>query len=461
MAIWDDIKTDNEIPDPFGSVTGVATQAKCPNCASNIYFDANLTMLACRNCGGVFVPETLEQSGNLKTRDTEAADINDSRTEYVCDSCGAVVVTDNTTAASFCAFCGSPAILKKRLANEFRPDYIIPFKVDKKGAIDIFWNWVKKNKYVPRNFINEESLGKITGLYVPFWLIDAKCHTVISGSGQSGCAVFNLDRQIDFATKMVPFDGSSKISNLLMEAVEPYDYEEMIPYNDLYLQGFYAQRYDEAPFDMTDRIQSRMDAHARQLGKKLSIGEYDKVNINTSFSYSSDYKQHYALLPVWFLRYEYEGLRYTFVVNGQTGEPAGDLPYSPVKRAFLVTFEVVKWVALALAVFSLIMFIFYKSIAIDASAATMVIYYLTLLMAAAAGTFVSWFVRRVTKVKYDSMNPIDSAPEVERYLDLSQKIDMQKHDKFGYMKEAADRDDDDDNRNGLVKYMMRRGFRIR
>jgi hypothetical protein len=59
------------------------------------------------------------------------------------------------------------------------------------------------------------------------------------------------------------------------------------------------------------------------------------------------------------------------------------------------------------------------------------------------------------------MNPIDSAPEVERYLDLSQKIDMQKHDKFGYMKEAADRDDDDDNRNGLVKYMMRRGFRIR
>ncbi|MBR6483801.1 MAG: hypothetical protein IKT14_02175, partial [Clostridiales bacterium] len=154
------------------------------------------------------------------------------------------------------------------------------------------------------------------------------------------------------------------------------------------------------------------------------------------------------------------GLKYTFVVNGQTGEPAGDLPYSPVKRVALVALEIAKWVGLGLAFTLLFIFVFVKALFIDVSGATVMLYYLSIFLSGFLGAGFSLIIRRIRKVKYDSMNPIDSAPEVENYLDLSEKIHMEKHDKFGYMKTTREADEDD-NRNGLVKYMMKRSLRIR
>ena len=39
----------------------------------------------------------------------------------------------------------------------------------------------------------------------------------------------------------------------------------------------------------------------------------------------------YALLPVWFLNYQYRGKDYAFVINGQTGMTFGQLPVSKGK----------------------------------------------------------------------------------------------------------------------------------
>ena len=53
---------------------------------------------------------------------------------YHCPTCGAELVTDETTAASTCAYCGSPVVLSDHLSGAKRPNYVIPFKVDKKTA---------------------------------------------------------------------------------------------------------------------------------------------------------------------------------------------------------------------------------------------------------------------------------------------------------------------------------------
>ena len=39
----------------------------------------------------------------------------------------------------------------------------------------------------------------------------------------------------------------------------------------------------------------------------------------------------YALLPVWFFNYKYNGKDYSFAVNGQTGSMFGELPVSKFK----------------------------------------------------------------------------------------------------------------------------------
>ncbi|MBO4636148.1 MAG: hypothetical protein J5685_03280 [Clostridiales bacterium] len=428
MALWDDAAETSSV--------------KCPNCAGNLVFDVSLSKNYCKNCGGLFMPETFESAGTLEFRDLKpAADEEEDKTEFVCDSCGAVLVTDENTAATFCAFCGSPTLIKRRLTQEFRPDYIIPFKITKEDACNRFREYVKATKYAPNDFVTEDGLKKITGFYVPFWLLDAVCHTDIIGSGVINDlqtkTVFNIDRTIDFKVRKVPFDGSKKISNLLMEAIEPYDYSELKPYNDMYIPGFFAQRYDESALDMTERIQSRMDSHARQLVKNFAAKEYNEVSVSSNSSYSTDFSQSYALFPVWFLRYKYKDLNYTFVVNGQTGEVSGSVPYSNIKRNARIAVEAAGWPILALLV--VIGLIIGWVAALKTGNRAMfqfffeTIYYFVIIMATIIPTLIGIIIYRVKKVAFDTTNPIDSAPDVDQYIDFGTKFHMEKRDTFGYI----------------------------
>ena len=57
---------------------------------------------------------------------------------YNCPDCGASIVTDSTTAATFCVYCGNTSIIKSRLSGEFAPSKLIPFKIEKSKAVDAF-----------------------------------------------------------------------------------------------------------------------------------------------------------------------------------------------------------------------------------------------------------------------------------------------------------------------------------
>ena len=46
---------------------------------------------------------------------------------YNCPSCGAEIVTDATTAATFCYYCHNPVVLGKRLEGKYLPNKVIPF----------------------------------------------------------------------------------------------------------------------------------------------------------------------------------------------------------------------------------------------------------------------------------------------------------------------------------------------
>ena len=46
---------------------------------------------------------------------------------YTCPSCGAEIVTDQTTSSLFCFYCHNPVVLSGKLEGGFKPDKIIPF----------------------------------------------------------------------------------------------------------------------------------------------------------------------------------------------------------------------------------------------------------------------------------------------------------------------------------------------
>ena len=353
MAIWDNPANGAGGFDASKIRTFSADSVKCPNCASNLVFDSDHGACICRNCGGLFDPETYDKVGSFglvnpeKNYDgtIEVSKEDEARVEIVCNSCGAEIVTDKNTSSTFCAFCGSPALITRRLTREFKPDYIIPFKFDKEKAIKIFEEYCAGIDHLPRDFKSKKILSKMTGLYVPTWIISSEVEVNVVGKGKMGKMVDHAYSEshasshgnyatltygvVKFRLKNVPFDGEIKIANRLMAAAEPFDYSELVKFQPEYLQGFFAEKYDEQPLDMTDRIYKRLDGYALKVCDEVDFGYDDFVpESDGSITKYNNQDIKYALLPCWFLSLDYDGRNYQYIVNGQTGKVSGEFPYA-------------------------------------------------------------------------------------------------------------------------------------
>ena len=103
---------------------------KCPNCGGDLRFAPDKQLFQCEYCLSEFSQEQMEQSS------VEAGVM------YSCPNCGAEIVTDETTAATFCYYCHNPVVLSGRMQGEYHPDGVIPFAVDQKKAREIFELWI-------------------------------------------------------------------------------------------------------------------------------------------------------------------------------------------------------------------------------------------------------------------------------------------------------------------------------
>lgn len=127
-------------------------------------------------------------------------------------------------------------------------------------------------------------------------------------------------------------DGSTKMPNGHMDAIEPYDYRAFQPFSTAYLPGYMADKYDEDADTCQARAHSRMQ---NSVSSELSacITGYNSVSTlseNISIDYTA---KHYALLPVWMLHTKWQGKDYLFAMNGQTGKLVGGLPVDKRKVA--------------------------------------------------------------------------------------------------------------------------------
>lgn len=356
----------------------MADTIKCPNCGSNLTLNADTQKLECPNCGSSFDPAAL---GTIKVEELEAgmaepsgpeqqadavaqaqartaqsgaqpqtaaqtqqaqagAEPAPEQVEFVCNSCGAKLVTDSHTAATFCAFCGSPALVGKRLTEQFQPHYMIPFKYSRKSAEEAFIKWAGKGKWTPFGFVSKKNVQKMTGLYVPFWLFNINATLDAHGSGRKVhyrgndeiIETFSFDRYAKLNWNFVPLDAETRIDDELMEAIEPFDFKALMPYDYRYLPGFYADIYDLSPQDLSARATKRATNGIDAALKGSLKGVFDDFTIKESKSTIDSMEANYALLPVWFLSYKYRNKFYYFAMNGQTGEVAGKVPVSPVKK---------------------------------------------------------------------------------------------------------------------------------
>ena len=356
----------------------MAVSFKCPGCAANLVFDADKQKMTCEYCGteismedvaavspilsdeamqeedkrdeeirgtGEAIPVTAEDSAAPVMVD-ESALWDDGSVQYVCNSCGAAVITDQNTTATFCAFCGSPTIIAERLVQERTPDYVLPFQYGREAAINGFFEWCKAGRFTPVQFVKKENVEKITGLYVPFWLFDTEADMNLSAIGKkvsssttgrstyTTTSYYNVIRSRHIDWNNIPLDGATRIDDKLMEIVEPFNYEDLKPFDMKYLAGFFADKYDLSADKLMERLTKRLSLYVNTIFKDSTKAYNSVSSVNDATRYQEP-TFHYALMPVWILNYKYLGKTYTFAMNGQTGKIAGDPPVSRVKLVVL------------------------------------------------------------------------------------------------------------------------------
>ena len=160
---------------------------KCPACRAVIKWNPNLKKFKCEYCDSQFTLKQMEKFDNASNaKNNEGKKGEDIEyDQYSCKNCGAEIIADAETTATFCVYCGNTAIIKNKLSGKFAPDFIIPFKKTKEEAIEKFINLKKGRPLMPKNFNNKNNIEKIRGIYIPFWLFDVN----ISGSIDYVCKI--------------------------------------------------------------------------------------------------------------------------------------------------------------------------------------------------------------------------------------------------------------------------------
>ena len=333
---------------------------KCPCCSGAITFDSALQKLVCPYCNTEFEVDAVadfneaekesenqqepiwdeynEQSGSGDWQEGESLNV------YTCSSCAGEIVADDTTAATLCPYCGSPVIVSGKLSGAFRPDFVIPFKVNKDYAKQAFAKFMKNKPLLPKDFKKRHTIDKIEGIYVPFWLYDCNTDSQMryratrvttwmdSRYRYTRTSHFLLTRAGNLAFERVPADGSSKMDDTYMQAIEPFDYSEMVSFNMPYLAGYLAEKYDVDPKSASGYVNERIKVSTNSEFAKTTVG-YTTVHPQSTSIRIRNGKTNYALLPVWMLNTKYENKAYIFAMNGQTGKFVGELPIDK-KRCF-------------------------------------------------------------------------------------------------------------------------------
>ena len=328
----------------------VLQEFKCPCCDGAIEFDTSSQKMKCPYCDTEFEVEALKTYGDDLCAPQEEnmswdsapgqqwqVDETTGLRTYVCESCGGEIVGDENMAATSCPFCDNPVVMKGQFAGDLKPDLVIPFKLDKKAAKEALKKHYMGKKLLPKVFKDENHIDEVKGVYVPFWLFDADAEAHIrfkatrvrtwsdSQYNYTETQHYHVSRGGTIGFTAVPVDGSTKLEDALMESIEPFNLADAVEFNPAYMAGYLADRYDVDAQQSIQRANERIKQSTADAFASTAQGYSTIIPVATGIQLENG-KARYALYPVWLLNTTWNGKKYTFAMNGQTGKLVGDLP---------------------------------------------------------------------------------------------------------------------------------------
>lgn len=321
---------------------------RCPHCDGVTAFSTDNGSLTCGYCGYHEAPQA-EQVG----RQAEAFEFTvaawersthgwgEARKELACQSCSANTTLSAEMLTHTCPFCGSNKVVQLKAPQDvLRPRFLIPFTRTTDECRQTVSEWLGRSWMVPKGL---QRLGRATEfvpIYIPFWTFDARNsadwraevghqqrYTVrVNGRTETRTRIvwrWESGRVSHFFDDLL-LSGSSKLSPILLSQIEQYDLNQLVVYDPAFLAGLQAQAYD-LPLDAAwERARQQMRVTTKQACKgQASTNRIRNFSMNLDFSEES---WRYILLPLYLAVYHYNQQPYQIMVNGQTGQIAGQRP---------------------------------------------------------------------------------------------------------------------------------------
>lgn len=331
----------------------------CRQCGAKLEYVPGSGAQRCPYCSAEnVIPQSDEDIHELDyvdfLRDAGASEEAIERITVKCTACGAESTQRPNVTADRCPFCGADIVATASSTKQIKPKALLPFAIARDAARESFRKWIVSLWFAPnalKRLARQES--PIDGMYTPYWTYD--CNTTSHYTGLRGDYYWVTEtyttrengrtvtrtRQVR-KVRWTPVSGvvwntfddvlvvaSQSLPRKYAEALEPWDLEKLMPYQDEYLSGFRAESYQidlEQGFERAKEIMAGT-IHAticRDIGGDLQQvqsvrSQYDNVTFK------------HILLPVWISAYRYGDKVYRFLVNARTGEVQGERPWSWVK----------------------------------------------------------------------------------------------------------------------------------
>jgi hypothetical protein len=348
-----------------GAATAFVKAFPCAGCGAKLTFAPGTHTLKCEYCG--HTNEIQESDARIEELDFETylkaleGKQETFTEEHVrCDKCGAEQNLPSNLFASVCSFCGANIVSKSYANRRIKPRSMVPFAIDRRKAQDDFRKWVRGLWLAPGELKKyAESDAGVTGMYIPFWTYD--CRTSTDYTGERGEYYYTTEtREVRNAqgetvmetqrvqhTNWTPASGhvdhfhddvlvlaSQTLPNELRGATAAWDLKQLVPYQPEFVSGYRAEAYQVGLADGYPIAKEQIDAKIYGLVRQDIGGDTQRVHeLATRYS---EIKFKHVLLPVWISAYRFRNRTYRFLVNGQTGEVAGESPVSWQKVTWLI-----------------------------------------------------------------------------------------------------------------------------
>ena len=345
----------------FGEM-GTQKTFPCDNCGAKLTFSIGAQKLKCDHCGyekqlqvaeGAAVVEQ-DLMGALSKQVTRRAATGQfaGTHEVRCVSCGATVQFSGSLTSSSCSYCDAPIQRENahEAQNRIPVDGVCTFLIEKDAAGKKLKDWVSSRWFAPGEFKKRGVNGKFDGVYMPFFTFDAMTFTRYSG--ERGDAYYvetgsgdnkKRERRVNWTDSRGSFQrffddvcvpALKSLPAALLQKLEPWPLEKLMPFTDQALAGKLAHTYEVELKETFDLGKERMESELHKDTRKRIGGDEQRVH-SMDVSYSALTYKH-VLLPVWILAYRYADKSYRVVVNATTGQVSGERPYSAIKITLAV-----------------------------------------------------------------------------------------------------------------------------